>query len=436
MDLSIFEKIVSFCKRRGFFYPSCEIYGGLNGLYDRGPLACILEKNISNFWIKHMHLSEYDIVQFNGSILGHPEMWKASGHVEGFNDPLIDCKSCKIRYRTDEIDINKSCQRCGNKDWSESRQFNMMFSTTVGPVAESGSIAYLRPETAQSIFVQFKNILNTNRVKLPFGIMQVGKSFRNEITPRQFLFRLREFSQMEMEFFCKAEDADFFFNYWIERRKDFYKLIGFSEDQFKIRSHEKDELSHYSNATSDIEFLFPFGWKEIEGIAYRTDFDLKQHSKYSGKDLGVYDEEKKESCIPHVVECSVGVERLMFAVLCNAYKEEEVNEEIRTILKLKFEIAPIKVAVFPLTKNEDKLARDIYKKLVSEFSHCSFDDSGSIGKRYRRNDEIGTPFCVTVDSKSLEDNMITIRFRDSMKQERINISDLIEFIKLNKNTDF
>lgn len=431
MSTVIFDKVVSLCKRRGFFYPTCDIYGGINGVYDYGPLACVLERNLINLWIKHMKLSNFNMIQMNGSILGNSSMWKASGHVNGFSDPLIDCKSCKVRYRTDDISVDKPCQRCGIKNWSESRQFNMMFSTILGPVADSGSIAYLRPETAQSIFVQFKNIYNTNRVKIPFGIMQIGKSFRNEITPKQFLFRLREFTQMEMEFFCKEEDAKEFFSYWVNRRKNFYSFIGIKEENIKIREHEKDELSHYSSSTSDIEYKFPFGYKELEGIAYRSNFDLLSHSKASTKDLSINDPISNTSYIPHVVETSVGLDRLILSVLCDSYCEDIVDESERVYLNLNINLAPIKIAVFPLTKNEEELTKKIYLILLENFNDVIYDDSGSIGKRYRRQDEIGTPFCITIDSNSASSGSITLRHRNSTKQEIVSINNML--ILLNNN---
>ena len=428
MNYDIFEKIISLSKRRGFFYQSCDIYGGLNGIYDKGPFACKLEENIKSAWIKDIYDSEYQIIQIDGSILGHSMMWQASGHIDGFNDPMIDCLECKARYRTDEINTTKACHKCGNKKWGEEKQFNMMFSTNVGPVKDSASIAFLRPETAQSIFSQFKNIISTNRLKIPFGIMQIGKSFRNEITPRQFLFRLREFSQMELEFFCKEENAINLFEYWKEKRFNFFKKIGFYESNIRFNDHKKEDLSHYSKATTDIECLLPFGWKEVEGIAYRTNFDLSAHTKFSGKELSIYDDEKKCSYIPHVVECSVGLERLMFAILCNAYHEDEINGEIRIVLKLNKNIAPYKAAIFPLTNNEIVLAKKIYKDISNKID-IQYDESGSIGKRYRRQDEIGTPYCITIDQEGALNNTVTIRHRDSTVQERIAIEKILEFLE-------
>lgn len=428
MKENIFEKILSLAKRRGFFYPTADIYGGINGFYDKGPLGTSLTKNIEQYWLNDMKNSGYQMLLVDGAILGSEPMWKASGHIDGFSDPLVDCKNCQARFRADDIDLEKVCQTCGKKNWSEIRQFNMMFKTQVGAMQDSHSIGYLRPETAQTIFVQFKNIINTNRVKIPFGVMQIGKAFRNEITPKQFLFRSREFSQMEMEFFCKPEEAFGFFDFWVQRRFDFFKSLGLSSEVIRITPHKAEDLSHYSKATSDIEYLYPFGWKEIEGIAYRTDFDLNAHAKHSKKELSVYDDEKKISYIPHVVETSVGIERLLLVLLCNAYREEkEENDEIRVVLQLPFKIAPYMLAIFPLTKNEIKFAQNLYKQLNEKFS-LQYDESGSIGKRYRRQDEIGTPFCVTVDSTTMIDETVTIRIRDTKKQERIKIFFIESYI--------
>jgi glycyl-tRNA synthetase len=422
------ETLVSFCKRRGFFYQSSDIYGGINGIYDKGPLGVLFQKKIIHAWIKHMERSSFQMVEIDGALIGHHMMWKASGHVDGFHDPLVDCKSCKVRYRSDEIDLEKSCPRCGNKDWSDVRQFNMMFSTNVGAASDSSAVGYLRPETAQVIFVQFKNIITTNRVKIPFGVMQVGKSFRNEITPRQFLFRMREFNQMEMEFFCKPAEAISHFEFWLDYRKQFYTRLGFDESCIRVRNHEKDELSHYSSATSDFEFLFPFGWKELEGIAYRTDYDLSQHMKHSGKDMSIHDEETKQSYIPHVVECSVGLERLTLALLSHGYCEEQIATDTRTVLRIKPFLAPYTAAILPLTRNEESYAKKLYNDLIYADLAVSYDESGSIGKRYRRNDEIGTPLCITIDEQSLTDNTVTIRDRDSMEQYRLSINNIKDLI--------
>lgn len=423
------EKIVSLGKRRGFFYPSCEIYGGINGVYDKGPLGVLLEKNVIAFWKRHMRESGYDMVQMDGALLGNEAMWTASGHVENFHDPLIDCKACKVRYREDDVDVEKVCQRCGIKDWGAVRQFHMMFKTALGAANDSSSTAYLRPETAQNIFVQFKNIYTTSRVKIPFGVTQVGKSFRNEITPRQFLFRMREFSQMEMEFFCTPDNAREMYEFWLARRLEFYKTLGWDDTAIRTHHHSKEELSHYSDATADVEFNFPFGWKELEGIAYRTNFDLTQHSKHSGKDLSVFDDKTQSSYVPHVVECSVGVERLMLAILCESYYEEAIKDEIRVVLRLPHFLAPIQIALLPLTKNEEEEAHKLYREILKTDMSCQYDDSGSIGKRYRRYDEIGVPYCVTIDASSREKQTATIRMRDSMKQETVKLSCLVNRLR-------
>jgi glycyl-tRNA synthetase len=429
MKNDIFEKVLSLCKRRGFFYQSADIYGGMNGFYDKGPLGTLLARNIEHCWIREMETSGYQMLLVDGSIIGSQQMWKASGHVDGFSDPLVDCKDCQMRFRADDIDLEKHCTHCGKKNWSDVRQFHMMFSTQIGAMEDSHAKGYLRPETAQTIFVQFKNIMTTNRVKIPFGVMQIGKAFRNEITPKQFLFRTREFSQMEMEFFCKPDEAFNFFTFWVNQRFAFFKKLGLTEDVIRVTPHKEEDLSHYSKATSDIEYLYPFGWKEIEGIAYRTDFDLRSHSLHSKKDLSLFDEEKKASYVPHVVETSVGVERLLLVLLCNAYHEElEETGDTRVVLRLPLQVVPYVAAVFPLTKHEVALAKLIEKKL-SALWRVQYDESGSIGKRYRRQDEIGTPFCITVDSESGIAETVTIRFRDSKKQERVKMNDLAAYIQ-------
>ena len=428
------EKLVSLCKRRGFIYPAAEIYGGLNGVYDAGPLGMLMKDNVKNAWRTSLARLDKEILPFDGSLLGSEIMWKASGHVDGFHDPLVDCKACKARFRADDVDLNKPCARCGNKDWSDVRVFHLMFKTQLGASADHSAIAYLRPETAQTIFVQFKNIMSSNRVKIPFGVAQVGKAFRNEITPKQFLFRMREFEQMEIEWFCKGDTALEFFEFWRAERKAFYAAIGINADKIRLRAHEKDELSHYSSATSDVEYEFPFGWKELEGIAYRGNYDLTQHSKFSGKDLAVFDDETKESYMPHVVECSVGVDRLFLTLLFDGYHEEsapsdEGTDETRVVLKLHPSIAPIKVAFLPLVKTLAEPAEKLYKEFKRRGISCQFDVSASIGKRYRRQDEIGTPYCITYDFDSEKDNTVTIRYRDSMKQERIAIDKIQDYLK-------
>lgn len=423
------EKIASLCKRRGFVYPSAEIYGGLNGLYDFGHLGTLLKENIRKAWRQSMVQAGYPIVFMEGTILGPEQVWQASGHVANFHDPMVDCLSCKKRYRTDEIDLNKPCPHCGNTSWTAERQFNMMFKSELGASAESASTAYLRPETAQAIFVNFKNVITTNRVKIPFGIAQIGKAFRNEITPKQFLFRMREFEQMEMEFFCTRAQSNELFTFWTHVRKDFYSAIGITLSRIRLRSHEKDELSHYSSQTTDIEYEFPFGFKELEGIAHRTNFDLTQHSKHSGKELSVYDDETKTSYIPDVVECSVGVDRLFLTILFDAYHEDLVEGEERVVLKLHPKIAPVKAAFLPLVKKLNEPTQKLYRQALQAGLQVEFDESGSIGKRYRRQDEIGTPFCVTFDFDSLEDNCVTVRSRDTLQQERMPIDEVVGYIQ-------
>lgn len=420
------EKIVALCKRRGFVYQSAEIYSGLNGVYDFGPLGVQLRENIKNLWKKNVSCWPEDTLFFDGAILGHEGTWKASGHLDNFSDPMIDCLNCKKRFRADDpdININKGCPSCGVKNWTDVRQFQLMFETNLGALAEKANKAYLRPETAQSIFINFKNIMTTNRVKIPFGVGQIGKAFRNEITPKQFLFRMREFEQMELEFFCTPEQSDQFFKTWIERRQKFYDQIGFDKSKIRVRPHEQDELSHYSKNTVDFEYLFPFGWKELEGVAHRGDFDLSQHSKHSGKDLVVFDDATRTSYTPHVVECSVGVDRLFLTLLFDSYKEEEVEGDVRTVLAFHPRVAPIKACIMPLTNKLTEPALKIYHELKALGYDVQFDESGSIGKRYRRQDEIGTPVCFTFDFESEHDSMVTARDRDSLKQERIAIADV------------
>ncbi len=422
------ETIVSLCKRRGFVFSSSEIYGGLNGVYDMGPLGTLMRNNIRAAWAQSLHDLDYDILFIDGAVLGPSALWEASGHVAHFQDPLIDCLTCKHRYRADDIDLTKGCPHCGARTWTEVRQFNMMFQTQVGASAEQASIAYLRPETAQTVFANFKNVISSNRVKLPFGIAQIGKAFRNEITPKQFIFRVREFEQMELEWFCAEAKALEFFNFWRDQRHHFFQAIGIKPENIRVRNHDKGELAHYSQATSDIEYLFPFGWKELEGVAYRGDFDLRQHSAHSGKDLSVYDEETQTSYIPHVVECSVGIDRLMLALLCDAFDEEVIDSEVRTVLRLSAQIAPIKAAFLPLTKAQDENARALYTNFKRKGYAVQYDVSGSIGRRYRRQDEIGTPYCFTYDFESSADNSVTVRHRDSMKQERIAIDAIQQFL--------
>lgn len=435
-NLVTLDKIHALCKRRGFVFQSASIYGGLNGVYDFGPLGTLMKQNIRESWKKSIKNSFESILFFEGSILGSKDTWQASGHVGNFSDPMVDCLNCKHRFRADEIDLKKACANCGKLNWSEVRQFNLMFKTNLGALEDESSIAYLRPETAQSIFINFKNIISTNRVKIPFGIAQIGKAFRNEITPKQFLFRTREFEQMEIEWFCKEENATNDFDLWCKARKKFYETIGLSLSKVRFRQHKETELAHYSKCCIDVEYEFPFGWKEIEGIAYRGDFDLKQHSKFSGKDLSIYDDNTKQSYIPHVIECSVGVDRLFLTLLFDAYHEDIVENEERIVLKLNPQIAPIKAGFFPLVKKLNDKMHKIFIDIKSKGYDIEYDESGSIGKRYRRQDEIGTPLCFTYDFESEKDHQVTVRNRDTTEQTRISI-DFIEkyledFIKTNK----
>ena len=417
------DKLVSLCKRRGFIFPSSEIYGGMGACYDYGPLGVELKNNVKKSWWKAVVQGRDDMVGLDASILMHPQTWVASGHVEGFADPLVDCKQCKQRWRADHIKDGK-CPACGG-ELTEPRMFNLMFKTFVGPVEDEASVAYLRPETAQGIFVNFQNVLNSTRKKLPFGIAQMGKSFRNEITTGNFIFRMREFEQMEIEYFVRPGTDEQWFKHWVEERFNWYTNLGIKKDNLRLRQHAKDELAHYARDCYDIEYLFPIGWSEIEGIANRTDFDLKQHSKYSGKDLSYFDEETKEHIIPYVIEPSAGVDRSVLAFLADSYDEEKDKEGLRVILRLHYDLAPIKVAILPLSRNEKllPLSREIYNSLRKCWM-VQYDDAQSIGRRYRRQDEIGTPFCVTIDFPSLEDKMVTIRERDKMRQIRVPIEVL------------
>jgi glycyl-tRNA synthetase len=424
------EKIVSLCKRRGFVYQSAEIYSGLNGVYDFGPMGTLLKHNIKQTWLKNIQSFPEEVVLIDGSILGSQAIWKASGHVDCFSDPMVDCQNCKKRFRADEIDLQKPCSACGQKKWTKVRQFQLMFQTSLGAVSDKSSIAYLRPETAQSIFINFKNVTSSTRLKMPFGIAQIGKAFRNEITPKQFLFRMREFEQMELELFCKEKNAEKLFDVWAQRRKEFYLQLGLHPEKIRFRDHEKDELAHYSKKCVDVEYNFPFGFKELEGIAYRGNYDLTQHSNVSGKELSIFDPNTNESFIPHVVECSVGVDRLFLTLLFDAYCEDVVEGETRTLLKLNPHIAPINAAVLPLTKKLNEQTEHIHVDLKKAGFRVQHDDGGSIGKRYRRQDEIGTPVCFTFDFDSLEDNKVTARNRDTLAQERISIDQIKNYLNV------
>jgi glycyl-tRNA synthetase len=434
------DKIVSLCKRRGFIFQSSEIYGGLNGLWDYGPLGVELKRNLKNYWWRVIVHERDDVVGMDGSILMNRAVWKASGHEDTFSDPMVDCRTCKARLRADQIIEKKGalqCPSCGGKDLTEPRPFNLMFKTYVGATEDESSITYLRPETAQAIFVQFKNVLEVSRKKLPFGIAQIGKAFRNEINPRNFTFRSREFEQMELEYFCRAEEGMKLLDYWLEERLKFYENIGIARERLHARNVPDEERAFYSKGTYDIEYDFPFGQQELEGVAYRTDYDLSQHQKASGKSLEYYDEETKQRFVPHVVEPSAGVDRTVLALICEAYSEDEAPDEkgkmeTRVVLRLHPRIAPIKCGIFPLLKNNTQLvakAKQIVD-LLRPHMNVFYDESGAIGRRYRRQDEIGTPFGVTVDFETLGEkdaalrDTVTLRERDSMKQERVAINDL------------
>lgn len=424
----LMEKVVSLCKRRGFIFQSSEIYGGLSSSWDYGPLGAELKRNIKNDWWKSVVHNREDMVGLDAAILMHPKTWEASGHTENFNDVLVDCKKCKKRFRQDHL--KGKCPNCGANDFTEGRAFNLMIKTHLGAAEDSSSIAYFRPETAQGIFVNFQNVIDSTHRKLPFGIAQIGKSFRNEVTPGNFTFRMREFEQMEIEYFTRPELSDETYERWIETRYQWYLDLGIKKENLQKRVHANDELAHYAKGCTDIEYKFPFGWSELEGIAHRGDFDLKQHSKFSGKDLQYQDPVTNEKFFPHVIEPSGGVDRGILAFLTDAYHEEEVEGKTRVVLRLGKELAPIKVAILPLLKKNDELvnlAKKLKKDLDKNFV-CVYDDTAAIGKLYRRQDEVGTFFCVTVDVQSLEDKQVTVRDRDTMKQERIPVDRMKEYL--------
>ena len=426
MDLKSIENIVSLCKRRGFIFQSSEIYGGLGSTWDYGPYGVEMKQKIKNFWWHDVVTSRENIVGMDAAILMHPKTWEASGHVSNFHDPLVDCKNCKARYRADHVDLTKPCERCGKKDWTEPRQFNLMFKTAIGPIEDSGEVTYLRPETAQGIFVNFMNVQGTSRQKLPFGIAQLGKAFRNEITTGNFLFRTREFEQMELEFFIHPGENEKWLDYWCEERLNWFKKLGINPEKLRLRPHDKDELAHYSTACFDVEYEFPFGWSELEGIADRGTFDLDQHNEYSGKKQQYFDPQTNERIIPAVVESSAGVDRTFLTCLVDAYCEEEVRDEKRIVLKLDPKIAPITCAVFPLVKKDGlpEIAQKIVEDIRTKYS-AFFDQGGSIGRRYRRQDEAGTPYGVTVDHQTTEDGTVTLRDRDTMDQVRISTDNIL-----------
>ena len=449
------DTLVALCKNRGFVYPGSEIYGGLSNTWDYGPLGVELKNNIKNEWRKSFIQEQKNIVGLDSAILMNPETWVASGHVGGFSDPLIDCKECKTRHRADKLieewahekgedmiadgmsdealvsfikEHKIPCPDCGKSNFTDIRKFNLMFKTFQGVTEDKTSEIYLRPETAQGIFVDFKSVLRTSRKKIPMGIAQIGKSFRNEITPGNFIFRTREFEQMELEFFCKPGTDLEWHSYWKDFCEKWLLDLGMKKENIRLRDHQKEELSHYSNATTDIEFNFPFGWGELWGIADRTNYDLSKHMEHSKQDLSYQDPETNEKYVPYVIEPSLGADRVMLAFLCNAYEEEEIAEgDTRVVLHLHPKLAPYKVAVLPLSKKLSEKANEVYEQLSKRFM-CDYDEAGSIGKRYRREDEIGTPYCVTIDFDTLEDETVTIRDRDTMEQIRVKIDELEEWI--------
>ena len=430
------EKIVSLCKRRGFIFQSSEIYGGLGSAWDYGPLGVELKRNLKNAWWKTIVHNRDDVVGLDTSILMHPDVWKASGHLDNFHDECVDCKNCKKRFRPDQLEAK--CPFCGSKEFTNSRKFNLMFKTFAGANEDTASQIYLRPETAQGIFVNFSNVLDTTRKRLPFGIAQIGKSFRNEITPGNFTFRTREFEQMEIEYFTRPEDAPAFHEKWVNERLEWYLSLGIRRENLRLRPHLQDELAHYAAACTDVEYNFPFGWSELEGIANRTDFDLKQHTQFSGKNLQYKDPVTQEEFFPYIIEPSGGVDRALLAFFVDAYHEEEVKMvskvepkgETRVVLKLSKELSPVKVAILPLLKKNDgivtlakKIKQDLQKSFVTVY-----DDTAAIGKLYRRQDEVGTFYCITVDVQSLEDKQVTVRDRDTMQQERIPVEGLKRYL--------
>ncbi len=428
----LMDKVVALCKRRGFIFQSSEIYGGLNGAWDYGPWGAELKRNVKNAWWKAMVQDRDDMVGLDAAILMHPKTWEASGHTANFADMLVDCKNtkCSARLRADKIE-NGKCPSCGGTVFTEPRAFNLMIKGKIGAMEDSSADVFFRPETAQGIFVNFANVDDAMHKKLPFGIGQIGKSFRNEITPGNFTFRTREFEQMEIEYFCRPEQAPERYEHWIQTRLQWYLDLGMNKEKLRLRPHDKDELAHYAAGCTDVEYLFPFGWSELEGIANRTDFDLKQHAQFSGKDLMYRDPVTNEKFYPYVIEPSGGCDRGTLAFLVDAYHEEPVKEETRVVMKFHPKLAPVKVAVFPLLKKNEgcvTLARGIKQDLQKEWN-CIYDDTGAIGKLYRRQDEIGTPFCVTVDVQSLEDRQVTVRERDSMLQTRVGVDQLKNYLK-------
>jgi glycyl-tRNA synthetase len=426
-ESDLMDKLVSLCKRRGFIFQSSEIYGGITSCWDYGPMGVEMKKNIKDYWWRSMTQYRNDIEGVDAAILMHPKVWETSGHVEGFTDPMVDCKKCKQRFRADDIE-GSVCPACGG-ELTEARMFNLMFKTHMGPLEDAASIVYLRPETAQGIYVNFLNVMGPARQKIPFGIAQIGKAFRNEISPGNFIFRSREFEQMEMQYFINPKEDEKWMEYWREQRMKWYLDIGIREENLKFHQHEKKELAHYAKTAWDIEYNFPFGWKEIEGIHNRTDFDLSRHSQVTGKDLSYFDDQTKERFIPYIIETSAGVDRTMLVCLVDAYHEEEVKGEKRVVLRLDPKIAPFKTSILPLVNRDNmpEIAQKIAKMLRPHFP-IFYDDKGAVGRRYRRQDEAGTPFGITVDSQTLEDDTVTLRERDSMEQSRHKIDDLVRVL--------
>lgn len=429
-DETLFEKVVNLSKRRGFIFQSAEIYGGFRSTYDYGPIGVQLLRNVKDQWWRTMVQLRHDVVGLDASILSPPAVWEASGHLTNFSDPLVDCKECGARHRQDKLEDPNVCPSCNSVgSFTEAREFNLMFKTQAGPVVDTSAEVYLRPETAQGMFMNFANVLNTSRKKPPFGIAQIGKSFRNEITPGNFVFRTREFEQMEMEFFVPPNEAPEWYEYWCKERHNWYLDLGIPEDKLRLREHDADELSHYSAATADIEFLFPWGWDELEGVANRTDFDLKKHAEASSSRLEYHDPNSDERYTPYVIEPAAGATRAAMAFLMAAYDEEEVNDDTRTVLRLDPRIAPYKVAVLPLSKKPELIgpSQEVLEILQPQWM-CDYDQTQAIGRRYRRQDEIGTPYCVTIDFDTLDDQAVTVRERDTMTQERIPIVGLVDYL--------
>ena len=431
MPATELDQIVNLCKRRGFVFPSAEIYGGFRSTYDYGPLGVLLLRNVKEAWWRSMVQLRHDVVGIDAAILGPPQVFEASGHLANFSDPLVDCTNCKNRFRLDKLDDPNTCPSCGKTGtFTEARQFNLMFKTQAGPVEDSAATAYLRPETAQGMFTNFANVLQTTRKKPPFGIAQIGKSFRNEITPQNWIFRTREFEQMEMEFFVPPAESAKWYDYWCKERMNWYLELGIPADMIRLRPHDADELSHYSSGTSDVEFTFPWGWDELEGIAQRTDYDLKQHALHSGEKLDYFDQTTNERYQPFVIEPAAGATRTTAAFLLAAYDEVDVKGDIRVVLRLHPRLAPYKIAVLPLSKKDTltPVAEEVLGVLQPHYM-CDYDETQSIGKRYARQDEVGTPLCVTVDFDTLEDRAVTVRDRDTMEQVRVPIDGLLETVR-------